>query len=428
MSKLTRYNKNYTSPVQITDEFYQDVGASLFQLGSQKRSFKGSTDLVIRTASGGGGTLLVETTDYDLTLDTKLTAEAGFNVYSGITVTNVTYQTGTLFMTYETPGTYTNANIFQTGIHRQAIINGNMEVAQRDFPNLSTSFQYGEADRIAAKGSGSAVSAGTIRQTQAANIGVSGFAFKIVSATITGTGIAHFRYRMEAKDARQFKNKNISLSILVYHDVGSAINYTIYLNKADAADDFSSVTAIENDGGRSIPDATEKLLIYEDVSIGDASNGIEIEIQAECGAITTKNFEFAEFQFNEGSAALPFQPKLYDIERALCQRYYEQIDIGSGQELYMPAGQNAAGTVDFGSWEIAEKRDDPAVTFIGTANTNYRVLSAAGSAQTGFSFSGTLSGKQWITIIGTKGSHGLTSPVLQFQNNSGIIIDAEFNG
>lgn len=111
MATSTRYNKNIGSPAVITDELYTSTGSGENILGDQARAFKGST-LVIRTASGGGGTLLVEDTDYDLVnQDSDLTIDAGFPIYAGYQITNVTYQTGNLYFSYDVIGTYTDADI-----------------------------------------------------------------------------------------------------------------------------------------------------------------------------------------------------------------------------------------------------------------------------------------------------------------------------
>lgn len=83
----------------IIDEYFTSVGSSKFSLAHDR--FRGSTDMVIRTAAGGGGTLLTETTDYALEdTDADLTTRVGANVYASVHVTNPTYQTGTLYISY----------------------------------------------------------------------------------------------------------------------------------------------------------------------------------------------------------------------------------------------------------------------------------------------------------------------------------------
>lgn len=130
MAKDTRYLKNLSVPYQLTDEKYTDVGSGELTMGDQKRAFKGSTDFVIRTASGGGGTLLVEGTDYNLiNSDSALTTEAGYTVYTGWQVINATYQSGDLYVTYKTVGTYTGASIINSIIDGWIDINDTLSYA-----------------------------------------------------------------------------------------------------------------------------------------------------------------------------------------------------------------------------------------------------------------------------------------------------------
>lgn len=216
----------------------------------------------------------------------------------------------------------------QTAVYSE-IINAACEVGQRvTAPNLSTTYQYGVVDRFACKGTGTAVSAGTIAQTAAANVGSTGYALKLAGVTITGTGKVFARYRMEARDALRFKNGIASAALKVYHDVGSAINYIIRIQKPTAADNFTSLTSIADSGNISVPSGTATLIKFENINsgnLGDVSNGLEIEIEVACGAITTKNFEFTDWQLNLGSVVNPnFIGRQFADEIAACQRYYEK--------------------------------------------------------------------------------------------------------
>ena len=79
----------------FTDEQHTDVGASAFEID---HDFFSQEDLVIRTAAGGGGTLLVEDTDYSLlSQDSYLSEQSVKTVYRNIQVTTGAYQTGILF-------------------------------------------------------------------------------------------------------------------------------------------------------------------------------------------------------------------------------------------------------------------------------------------------------------------------------------------
>lgn len=220
---------------------------------------------------------------------------------------------------------------------RNAIINGDCRVNQRvtaytlvkDAYTWDSSDLYGP-DRHEGMATGTAVSAGTWGQTVTATAGNSGYAFKFAGVTVTGTGILYHRHRIEAKDAVEFKNQICSFGCSVYQDTGGAINYTIYIRKANAADNFSAVTAISNSGAISVPSGTKTALKYENISVGDCSNGIEIEIKIECGAVTTKNFEQTNLQLELGSVATEFESGSYATEFILCSRYYTQAYSSSG--------------------------------------------------------------------------------------------------
>ncbi|HPA64864.1 MAG TPA: hypothetical protein PLC67_12975, partial [Spirochaetota bacterium] len=65
MSRKTLYNKNISAPAEITNEEYESVGASKFQLGDSRRFFLGANDFEIYTEASTG-TKLVEGVDYQL--------------------------------------------------------------------------------------------------------------------------------------------------------------------------------------------------------------------------------------------------------------------------------------------------------------------------------------------------------------------------
>jgi len=241
---------------------------------------------------------------------------AGLSLTSPIFTGTVTIPAGTT--------TLTPASMGQLP-HRNAIINGAALVNQRVSAYTLVKDTYGiSGDRWYGMATGTAVSAGTFTNTAAANCGVSGYAFKFVAVTLTGTGIIYHRYRMEAKDAVRFKNQTASFRCQVYQDTGGAINYTIYVRKANAADNFAAVTAISDSGAISVPNTTATSLPYLAIAMGDCSNGIEIEIKVAAGAITTKNFEFTELQLELSSVATPYEYRPFQQELALCQRYYEK--------------------------------------------------------------------------------------------------------
>lgn len=202
------------------------------------------------------------------------------------------------------------------------VINGTGIVQQRaDYALVKDAYDFGP-DRFAGMATGTLVSAGDLTQTDAANVGVTGFAHKFNQVTLTGTGVLFHRTRIESKDAKNFKNLKASLGCKVYHTAGLAIDYTLTVRKADVEDDFSATTEISNDGGTSVDSATATSLAFEDITMGDCSNGIEIELKIECGAITLKDFEQTEYQLEPGTVVTPFKPTRFDEILAKCQRYF----------------------------------------------------------------------------------------------------------
>ena len=295
------------------------------------------------------------------------------------------------------------------------IINGIGEINQRvtAFTLVKDEYSFDNPlhgpDRHEGMATGTAVTAGTFGVVTNSSAGITGKAFKFAGVTLTGTGILYHRYRMEAKDAVKFKNQTISFSSKVYHDVGSAIDFTVFIRKADVADNFGAVTAISDSGAQSIATATASDLKYESVAMGDCSNGIEIEIKIEAGAITTKNVELTELQFELNSIATDFEYRLDDL--VLCQRYYSK----SYEQTVVPGTADTDGIVYFGNTNINNSdhsidlscgfpttmRTKPTITIYDEAGASGKVTMAAGN---GLNSSVTIIGDQSLVCTGTNGA------------------------
>ena len=207
---------------------------------------------------------------------------------------------------------------------------------------------YGESvDQFQGMATGTAVSAGTLTQTTAANCGSTGYGIKFNGCTITGSGIIYLRHRIYSKSAVNFKNSLGSVSMQVYHNVGSSIPYTIYINKASALNDFTSIVAISDSGGMNVNTATPFQLKYENISFGDCTNGIEILIKLECGEITLKNFEFTELQLELGANITEFEFKPVEEDGA-----YNIIDKDGVLKQVVNTAQIVASAI--GTTQIAD--------------------------------------------------------------------------
>lgn len=224
--------------------------------------------------------------------------------------------------------------------------------------NLTTSPQHAKVDRFAAWASGGTVGAGTIGQNTASAIGRAGYSLHLAGITLTGSGKLAIRQRIEALQARQVRNGTLSLGIAVWHDCAGPVNFTIRLSKATAADNFASVTFIAASTAQSVPANTPGRIVFENVALGDVSNGLEVQIEADCGAITTKNFEFTEFVAALAETAPAFVPlRSYADELTACQRFWE-----AGNWSYNEAYVNGSWTLPTQTPFKTVKRDVPICT------------------------------------------------------------------
>jgi hypothetical protein len=218
-------------------------------------------------------------------------------------------------------------------------------------------YGIGQVDRFAGMATGTAVSAGTLLYSA-----FSGKEYiKFNQVTITGAGQIYLRHRIEAQDAEIFINQKGSFSCNIQHSIGSAMNMTVFIRKANAANNFSSVTAIANSSAISLPDSTETTIRFEDISMGDCSNGIEIELKMEPGAITTKDFFIRNLQFELGSIATQFVIEPIADTLIKCKRFYQKL----GKGIY---GAFSSGTeIDTVLVFPVEFRTTPTATLLTTA-------------------------------------------------------------
>ncbi len=254
---------------------------------------------------------------------------------------------------------------------KNAIINGGMMVAQSSDLTLSLQTDptagtcYGAVDMWQAYAYGSGISAGTATQITNANCGRTGYALKLSGVSTSGTTYLALRHRIESRNAVRFKNQAASFSIRVYHDRGVSTNYALVINKCNSADNFSATTIITGTSSVAVASATETLVKFENISMGDCSNGFELVLKTVTDSTTTKNFEFAEAQLEEGTTATAFEYVDFGTELLRCQRYLEK-NTNQYVVTSVYATNRTEGMVPF----KVEKRASPTVTS-GVTNWSY---------------------------------------------------------
>ena len=241
--------------------------------------------------------------------------------------------------------------------HKNYIVNGDCKIAERsDFTLVKDVYGYGRVDRFQGMATGTLVSAGNFTHSA-----FSGKDYvKFGGVTLTGAGELYVRYRIEAQDAEIFNSQKASFQCSIFHDVGTAIDATVFVRKADSSDDFSAVTAISDSGAISVPDSNETIIRFEDIDMGTCENGIEIELKLEPGAITTKEFLIRRFQFELGSFATQFVHEAYGTTLQKCQRFYQKHGRGINGAF------SSSTEIDVALYFPVEMRTTPTETLLDT--------------------------------------------------------------
>lgn len=251
--------------------------------------------------------------------------------------------------------------------------NGGMQIYQRAAAHTLVKDVYGFAvDRWAGMATGTAVSAGTLTQETTTD----GYSFKFAGLTVSGTGIEFHRQRIASQTAGHLKNKIISMQFRCRHDIGSSVNFTIYVRKADALDDFTTTTNIGNGGAQAVATGTSWTTIkYENLSVGDCSNGLEIEVKIESGAITTKNFEISNCKLEIGASCTEFVLKSYNEELINCQTndYYKSSLTWKGKAEDGNSGGGGYG--NRGGCEVPIPRNFPKVPSVSYVSGTLTIYS-----------------------------------------------------
>ena len=211
---------------------------------------------------------------------------------------------------------------------RNAIINGGMQVAQRGAPTITAAPQYGKADRFIAFVSGGTSISGTVDQSADTNF-QSQYRLWLASLTYT-TGTWAVQQRIEAINSSFLNNKTITVSFKVFHDFGSPRSVVVSIAKANAIDNFGSVTAIGSVYTSPALTSATYTVVSCSFTLGatDATNGLLLQINdASATTVSAKNVLIGDVQLEAGTIATPFERRPIGQELALCQRYYE---IGTG--------------------------------------------------------------------------------------------------
>ena len=306
---------------------------------------------------------------------------------------------------------------------RNFLVDPCCRVAQGDgTTSLTTAYQYGLVDLVQCKATGTAVSAGKITQDTGGTVAAAtAYSCKVQGTTITGTGKVFFRRWIESRDAIGLKNRTVLFSVVGYQDTGSSVNAFLTVNKATTADNFSTVTNIVTGAAVSMATATATAIGVA-TAMGDCSNGVEIILEMDCGAVTTRNFYATDWQ-----ACINTLPQVCVVPRFQDDfigtlRYFETsynpgitpgTASGNGVLCFrVPAGVSTGTTFGYTVQYKIKKSSNISVTFYSSDGTIGTVNDVtAGANKSVSSFDG---GTQGTEVVNSSGSTITAGDIIRF--------------
>jgi hypothetical protein len=232
-----------------------------------------------------------------------------------------------------------NVNGAASSGFRNKIINGCMRISKKGGGAAVLGANYYGADGIITSiGGWSAISGATlIRDTAAVNDGryTTGAAHYVALGTCTGaSGYIAFLTRIEAADVQELGGKVVTVAARLHAWATAPSNYYFRIYKANAVNDFSAQTLVSQSANfGSLPITTTVAPSHTfTIPAGDCLTGLQVELVVEfTGAVAASTFVFlGDFQFCEGSKAMPFELRPIAIEEQLRRRYYQKQAVWIG--------------------------------------------------------------------------------------------------
>lgn len=242
---------------------------------------------------------------------------------------------------------------------RNKIINGCMRISKKGNGAAALGNNYFGADGITTLiGGWSASSGAAISCETYANDGrsTSGALHYMALGTPTGaSGYIVFSSRIEARDTVQLGGKYVTASCRVTPWATAVTNHYFRIYKANAANNFGGVTLVSqsaNYGAIAINQIMQASHTFQ-IAAGDCITGLHVELVCEySGAVAASSYLFlGDFQFCEGSKAMPFELRPIAIEEELRSRYYrkQSVWVGvTGARTCFPIGMVKTPTITGG--------------------------------------------------------------------------------
>lgn len=221
---------------------------------------------------------------------------------------------------------------------RNKIINGCMRISKKGRGVAALGYNYLGADGILTFIGGWSAITGT---SIACDFGVNdsrmttGALHYLALGTLTGaSGYVIFQSRIEARDTGELGGKYVTASCRVTPGVTAVTNHYFRIYKANAVDNFGTQTLVSQSGnlGAIASNQIMQASYTFQLPAADAVTGLQVELVCEySGAVAASSYLFlGDFQFCEGSKAMPFELRPIAIEEELRSRYYRKQSVWVG--------------------------------------------------------------------------------------------------
>jgi len=295
------------------------------------------------------------------------------------------------------------------GLCKQALINGNFDVWQRNDTIANTSANSYTADRwyvdTATAGDDKTVT------KQTSDVLGSLYSCRVQRvAGETGHTVLRLSQALETKDSIKLRGQKLTLSF--YLKVGANFSATSNILTAkiltgkgtdEKATAFTtSADAISSDITATTTSVKYTLTTTNVIASDITQIGVSFSYDPTGTAGANDWFEITQVQLNVGTEALPFTPKSYGEELRLCQRFFQRIDVSS--TTYFLLGLQTSSTAGKAIYYLKEQMRI-APTSIGVVGTFGTRDGSGTHSVTGFVFASSTPDtvEMGITAAGTEG-------------------------
>lgn len=328
-------------------------GGRLVQVDATTASFDLTLPAISATGVGVGYFVTVVRTD--ATEDRSVTVKpSGTDTIDGGTsyILSRQYQSATLmamasgkWMIYGAPERFPTPDLFSTrrgnivqahrfneeyvsggpafGFRNRAI-NGLCRVATRNGGqsiNLTSAWQHSPVNRwdVGAVGT---VSGGTIRQQQTTSFGWANTALLVQNVSnSSAAGEVLARYRFAPEEVIDMEADRCTVGVTVAHDVGASINYQIVVRTCNTKGVFTSMTTLLT-SNHAVAGTTQTIYFYN-FEATNFERGAEVEIRAQHGAVSSKNFWFTDLILERGANLSVPEIRPLTVDQQLVRAWYD---------------------------------------------------------------------------------------------------------